>query len=89
MVLCRHSLGDYFAEGEYIINDKYRYKLSVVAKVGEVVISVSKENLKFEFPESNLDMSMVENVVLANPGYSEAKFRWTLGKDKYFVPQII
>jgi hypothetical protein len=34
-------------------------------------------------------MSMVENVVLTNPGNSEAKFRWTLGKDKYFVPQAV
>lgn len=50
---------------------------------------MNKESVKFEFAESNLEMSMAESVVLTNPGNSEAKFRWTMGKDKYFVPQMI
>ena len=33
-------------------------------------------------------MGTVENIILTNPGNSEAKFKWSMGKEKYFVPQI-
>lgn len=63
--------------------------MSVTAKCVPVNIEVDKPSLKFSFDENSVDMSTKEVVRLSNLGNSEAVFKFTLAKEKLFVPAIL
>lgn len=63
--------------------------MSVTAKCVAVSIEIDRPNIKFQFDESSIDMTTKEVVKLHNPGNSDAVFKFTLAKDKMFVPSIL
>lgn len=62
------------------------FKFLVLAVAEPVVLDVSKYNLKFAFPEDNMDMSISENLVITNNGNATAKYKWVHGNSGIFVP---
>ena len=85
----KDTLGDFRSVVKYIINGQHEFEMSVTAKCVPVSIEVDRSNLKFSFDESSLEMSTKEVIKLHNPGNSEAVFKFTLAKEKYFVPEIL
>lgn len=70
----------------YWINDVHCFRFLVLAVAEPVVLDVSKYNLKFLFPEDNMDMSISENVIITNNGNATAKYRWSYSSSGVFVP---
>lgn len=65
------------------------FEMSVTGKVVPVALEVSKLNLKFTYSEDNLDMATYETLKLINKGNSKAMFKFTLTKDKLYVPDVL
>eukprot|EP00929_Paragymnodinium_shiwhaense_P088700 TRINITY_DN49010_c0_g1_i1.p1 TRINITY_DN49010_c0_g1~~TRINITY_DN49010_c0_g1_i1.p1 ORF type:complete len:2929 (-),score=783.00 TRINITY_DN49010_c0_g1_i1:108-8894(-) len=60
----------------YTINGMHAFKLSVKAEITPVMISMSRSEINFRFPDENLDRTITESLVLRNPGNAPARFSW-------------
>jgi hypothetical protein len=74
---------------KYILNEKYVFEMSVIAKVVPVALEVSRLSIKFSFGEDNMEMATYETLKLINKGNSKAMFKFTLTKEKLYVPEVL
>ena len=54
-----------------------------------MVLDVSKKQLKFEFDDDNMDMSVTETLTISNMGNANAYFQWVVPQTGIFVPDPI
>ena len=62
--------------------------MALSGKVVPVGLDLSETHLKFNFEETNLEMSTTRKVVLSNNGNGKAFFKFLSGKEKLFLPAI-
>ena len=89
IVFCSPEKKSYKFTVTYWINDVHCFKFLVLAIAEPVVLDISKYNLKFVFPEDNMDMSISESLVITNNGNATAKFKWSFGNSGVFVPSPV
>lgn len=89
MVLCRDTIGEVRSSLKYILNEKYVFEMSATGKVVPVALEVSRLNLKFSFADDNVEMSTSETLKLINKGNSKAMFKFTLTKERLYVPEVL
>ena len=63
--------------------------MSATGKVVPVALEVSRLNLKFAFADDNMEMSTTETLKLINKGNSKAMFKFTLTKERLYVPEVL
>lgn len=85
----KDTLGDFRSTIKYRINGQHEFEMSITAKCVPVCIEVDRPNIKFMFDEGSVDMSTKEVVKLFNPGNSDAVFKFTLAKEKLYIPEIL
>lgn len=74
---------------KYIINEKYTFEISIVGKITPVSLDLSESQVKFNFDETNLEMFMSKRVILTNNGNGKAFFKFVLGKERLFIPNVL
>ncbi|RHY34023.1 hypothetical protein DYB32_001211 [Aphanomyces invadans] len=60
----------------YTINGQHSFKLLVTAEVVPIRVELSTPVLEFAFDASDLNPDVAQQLVVKNPGNSEAKFSW-------------
>ena len=79
------TLGIYRKSFSWTINGKHMFKVSVAADVVPIELVLNKTNLMMEFPDDSVEPSLIQDVILTNPGNSVAEFLW--GSSGAFVCQ--
>lgn len=76
-----------FEESIYFtINGNHKMKLKVLAMVVPLYLNISRDTIKFNFPDDNLEKSMTEVFTMVNPGTIEAEYIWsTQENDPYQI----
>lgn len=63
--------------------------MTVTAKCVPVAIDVDRTTLKFVYDETSVEMATKETIKLTNPGNSDAVFKFTLGKERFYIPSVV
>ena len=74
---------------KYVINEVHQFEMTVTGKSIPVSIDVDTTTLKFTFDQTSLDFQKTQAITISNPGNSDAFFKFSLGKQKNFVPEVL
>lgn len=83
---CR-EVGKYKKTLTYTINDQHVCKVSVIADVVPIEVTLDKEKLILEFHPESLDKSTSQQITMKNPGNSPAEFLWGFQRGYKIIPE--
>ena len=74
----------------YIINEHHRFKFLVSAQIEPVQLDLSREVLKFTFPDTNVEMFTTETLKIINKGNAPGKYKWekAIQSDVFTVDKV-